>query len=52
MVSNLDQNVNEDLIWELFIQAGIVNQVYFPWDKITGEHQGYCFVEMQSILDC
>ena len=37
-VSNLDEKVNEDILWELFIQMGPVVSVYMPRDKISQEH--------------
>ena len=51
MISNLDQKVTEELVWELLVQVSIVWAVYFPRDKITGEHQGYGFVELRSQID-
>eukprot|EP01053_Blabericola_migrator_P007995 Blabericola_migrator_1__7994@NODE_40_length_17295_cov_124_751393_g36_i0_p8_GENE_NODE_40_length_17295_cov_124_751393_g36_i0NODE_40_length_17295_cov_124_751393_g36_i0_p8_ORF_typecomplete_len254_score52_25RRM_1/PF00076_22/1_2e16RRM_1/PF00076_22/2e20RRM_5/PF13893_6/5_9e07RRM_5/PF13893_6/4_3e08RRM_7/PF16367_5/0_019RRM_7/PF16367_5/0_00064Nup35_RRM_2/PF14605_6/0_49Nup35_RRM_2/PF14605_6/3_3RRM_8/PF11835_8/0_11RRM_8/PF11835_8/69Limkainb1/PF11608_8/2Limkainb1/PF11608_8/31RL/PF17797_1/23RL/PF17797_1/2_7OB_ len=50
-VGNLDARVDEDLLWELFTQVGIVKNVHIPRDKITGLHQGYGFVEFQLELD-
>eukprot|EP01057_Protomagalhaensia_wolfi_P000321 Protomagalhaensia_wolfi_Nauph_80__320@NODE_1179_length_1675_cov_190_026895_g903_i0_p1_GENE_NODE_1179_length_1675_cov_190_026895_g903_i0NODE_1179_length_1675_cov_190_026895_g903_i0_p1_ORF_typecomplete_len248_score46_57RRM_1/PF00076_22/8_2e17RRM_1/PF00076_22/4e21RRM_5/PF13893_6/3_1e07RRM_5/PF13893_6/8_1e09RRM_7/PF16367_5/0_011RRM_7/PF16367_5/0_00055Nup35_RRM_2/PF14605_6/0_33Nup35_RRM_2/PF14605_6/0_21RRM_8/PF11835_8/0_069RRM_8/PF11835_8/51RL/PF17797_1/17RL/PF17797_1/0_2Limkainb1/PF11608_8/1_9Limkai len=50
-VGNLDARVDEDLLWELFTQVGVVKNVHIPRDKITGLHQGYGFVEFQLELD-
>ncbi|KAJ3440845.1 splicing factor 3b subunit [Anaeramoeba flamelloides] len=50
-VGNLDQRVDEELIWELFIQVAPVVGVYIPKDRITGEHQGYGFIELKSAKD-
>ena len=50
-VGNLDLRVNEEIIWELFIQCGPVVNVHIPRDKITGEHQGFGFVEFRSEED-
>jgi splicing factor 3B subunit 4 len=38
-VGNIDQKVSTDMIWELFTQCGIVQNVHMPKDKITNEHQ-------------
>lgn len=38
-VGNIDQKVNEEILWELFVQCGPVVNVHIPRDKITGEHQ-------------
>jgi splicing factor 3B subunit 4 len=45
---NLDQKVNENVLWELFTQCGPVVNVHIPRDKITNEHQGYGFIEFKS----
>ena len=50
-VGNLDLRVNEDVLWELFLQCGPVVNVHVPRDKITGEHQGFGFVEFRSEED-
>ena len=43
--------VNEEILWELFLQCGPVVQVQMPRDKITTEHNGYGFVEFKSEED-
>jgi splicing factor 3B subunit 4 len=50
-IANLDQQVDEELLWELFIQVGPVINVYIPKDRITSTHSGYGFVEMRSETD-
>lgn len=50
-IGNLEQRVTDEIIWELFIQCGPVVNVNVPRDKITGEHQGFCFVEFRSEED-
>ena len=50
-VGNLDPRVDEDILWELFLQCGPVKNVHVPRDKITALHQGYGFVEYQYELD-
>ena len=50
-VSNIDQKVTEELLWELFVQAGPVVSVFMPRDKITGDHQGYGFIEFKTESD-
>ncbi|CAI5472789.1 unnamed protein product [Closterium sp. Yama58-4] len=50
-VGNLDPQMSEELIWELFVQAGPVVNVYVPKDRVTGQHQGYGFVEFRSEED-
>ncbi len=49
--TNLDQKVTEELLWEFFIQVGPVVSVFMPRDKITGDHQGYGFVEFKTEED-
>ncbi|KAL2521134.1 RNA-binding (RRM/RBD/RNP motif) family protein [Forsythia ovata] len=43
--------VSEELLWELFVQAGPVVNVYVPKDRVTNAHQGYGFVEFRSEED-
>ncbi|KAG5011388.1 hypothetical protein JHK82_023589 [Glycine max] len=50
-VGNLDPQISEELLWELFVQAGPVVNVYVPKDRVTNEHQGYGFVEFRSEED-
>jgi splicing factor 3B subunit 4 len=50
-VGDLDQKVQESVLWELMLQAGPVVNVYIPKDKITGQHSGYGFVEFKSEED-
>jgi len=47
-VGDLDAQVNEAILWELFLQAGPVVNVHIPKDKLTGVHSGYGFVEFHS----
>ncbi len=35
-VGNLDPKVDDELLWELMIQAGPVHSLHLPRDKITG----------------
>jgi splicing factor 3B subunit 4 len=51
-VGNLDPQMDETLLWELFIQCGPVASVYVPKDRVTSSHQGYAFVEMKREEDC
>ena len=37
---NLDNKVDEELLWELFIQCAPVKNVHVPRDKVTGGHSG------------
>lgn len=50
-VGGLDDRCSEEILWELFTQAGPVVNVHLPRDKITGNHQGYGFVEFSSEED-
>ncbi|CAA2969472.1 splicing factor 3B subunit 4 [Olea europaea subsp. europaea] len=43
--------VSEELLWELFVQAGPVVNVYVPKDRVTNAHQGYGFVEFRCEED-
>merc|ERR1719482_1555149 len=50
-VGNLDPKVDDELLWELFTQTGVVHSVHVPKDKITGTHQGYGFIEFKHEED-
>ncbi|KAL8549730.1 hypothetical protein ACS0TY_008539 [Phlomoides rotata] len=50
-VGSLDSKASEELLWELFVQAGPVVNVYVPKDRVTNAHQGYGFVEFRSEED-
>src|ERR1700722_299663 len=50
-LGNLDERVNEALIWELMVQAGPVVHVHIPRDRINQTHQGFGFCEFQSEED-
>eukprot|EP00898_Chlorokybus_atmophyticus_P000539 jgi/Chlat1/1486/Chrsp12S02035 len=43
--------VSEELLWELFVQAGPVVNVYVPKDRVSGHHQSYGFVEFRAEED-
>ena len=48
---NLDEQLPDELLWEMMLQAGPVSNVHLPRDKVTGSHQGYGFVEFRSEED-
>lgn len=50
-VGNLDEKMNEELLWEFMLQSGPVVNVHMPKDKVTGQHQGYGFVEFRGEED-
>lgn len=47
-VGDLDERVDDSLLWELMLQAGPVVNVHIPKDKLTQAHQGYGFVEFST----
>lgn len=50
-VGNLDMKVDEEMLWELFVQCGAVKNVHIPRDKITAAHCSYGFVEYENEID-
>lgn len=48
---NLEDRVDEALLYELGIQAGPVVSVYMPKDRVSLVHQGYGFVEYATAKD-
>ncbi|EDO35243.1 predicted protein, partial [Nematostella vectensis] len=47
-VGNLDSRVTEEILWELFLQAGPLENVRIPTDKNTGQQRSFGFVEFSS----
>ncbi|RZF32643.1 hypothetical protein LSTR_LSTR016170 [Laodelphax striatellus] len=45
-VGGFDEKVSEEVLWELFLQAGRVVGIHLPKDRISQAHQGYGFVEL------
>lgn len=50
-VGNLDERITDSLVWELMLQAGRIQNVHLPKDRVTQTHQGYGFVEFLSEED-
>lgn len=50
-VGNLDEQVDEELLWELFVQVGPLASVSLPKDKVSGRHQSFAFVEFRTEED-
>lgn len=50
-VGNLDPKIDEEVLWELFVQAAPIANIHLPKDKITNTHQGYGFVEFKNEED-
>jgi splicing factor 3B subunit 4 len=50
-VGNVDAKVDEELIWELFVQCGPLASVSLPRDRVTSCHQGFAFIEYKSTDD-
>lgn len=50
-VGNLDPQVTEPLLYELFIQVGPVRLLNLPKDRILRAHQGFGFVEFNTSID-
>jgi RNA recognition motif-containing protein len=41
---NLDEQVTEEVLWELMLQAGPVVNVFIPKDKVTSRAQVFCCI--------
>eukprot|EP01086_Lenisia_limosa_P008298 TRINITY_DN2940_c0_g1_i2.p1 TRINITY_DN2940_c0_g1~~TRINITY_DN2940_c0_g1_i2.p1 ORF type:complete len:346 (-),score=68.27 TRINITY_DN2940_c0_g1_i2:21-1010(-) len=50
-VGSLAPEVTETILWELMIQAGPLVNVHIPKDKISGQVQGFGFVEFKTEED-
>lgn len=51
-IGNVDDRADEEILWELFMQAGPLTSVNLPKDKITTRHMGYAFIEYKTEEDC
>lgn len=47
-VGNVDQKIDEEILWELFVNCGPLHSVNCPKDKITQMHMGYGFIEFKN----
>ena len=47
-VGNLDERVTDQLVWELMLQAGRIQNVHLPKDRVSQTHQGFGFVEFSE----
>ncbi|KAJ7554767.1 hypothetical protein O6H91_05G010700 [Diphasiastrum complanatum] len=47
-ICNLDERVDERLLYEIMVQAGPLVDVYIPRDKETKRHKGYGFAEYNT----
>jgi splicing factor 3B subunit 4 len=50
-VANLDSKVDEEILWELFIQCAPLTSINLPRERISAAHQGYGFVEFKTPQD-
>ena len=50
-VGNLDERVTDQIVWELMLQVGRIQNVHLPKDRVTQTHQGFGFVEFVSEED-
>ena len=50
-VSELTQDVTEEILWELFMQVGPVESVSIPRDRERDIKNGYAFIEMATEED-
>ena len=48
IIGNLDEKVNERVLYDILIQAGRVVDLYIPRDKETDKPKGFAFVEYES----
>lgn len=47
-IGNLDDKVDERVLYEIMIQAGPLMDLYIPRDKETNRHKGYAFAEYET----
>ncbi|XP_011620993.1 RNA-binding protein 7 [Amborella trichopoda] len=47
-IGNLDEKVNDRVLYEILIQAGRIVDMHIPRDKETNRHKGYAFAEYET----
>ncbi|XP_058090028.1 spliceosome-associated protein 49-like isoform X2 [Magnolia sinica] len=47
-IGNLDERVNDRVLYEILIQAGHVIDLYIPQDKETNRPKGFAFAEYEN----
>ncbi|MCO5596641.1 hypothetical protein L7F22_050709 [Adiantum nelumboides] len=47
-IGNVDEKVDERVLYEIMVQAGPLVDLYMPRDKETNRHKGYAFAEFTS----
>ncbi|GLJ46942.1 hypothetical protein SUGI_0990560 [Cryptomeria japonica] len=50
-IGNLDERVDEKVVYEIMVQAGPLIYLYIPRDKESKKHKGYAFAEYPSHSD-
>eukprot|EP01065_Artemidia_motanka_P038544 TRINITY_DN47398_c0_g1_i1.p1 TRINITY_DN47398_c0_g1~~TRINITY_DN47398_c0_g1_i1.p1 ORF type:complete len:339 (+),score=105.60 TRINITY_DN47398_c0_g1_i1:67-1017(+) len=50
-VRNLDGRCDEEMLWELMLQAGPLVNVKIPKDTVSSETRGFAFVEYKTEVD-
>lgn len=48
MIGNLDDRVDERVLYEIMVQAGPLVEVYIPRDKDSKRSKGYGFTEFKT----
>lgn len=48
-IGNLDEKVDERVLYELMVQAGPLLHIFIPRDKDSQRHKGYGFAEYTSV---
>ena len=51
-VGGLDKQVDEEVLYEIFLQVSPVLSVKIPRDPVTGEHSEFAFVELPDRQSC
>lgn len=50
-VGNLDERVDDNILWELMLQAGPVKSINIPKDRVTQLSLGFAFCEFATSVD-
>lgn len=50
-IGNIDERAAPDMVYEVMLQMGPIQNIHMPRDRVTQSHQGFGFVEFRTPTD-
>lgn len=50
-IGNIDERAAPDMVYEIMLQMGSIQNIHMPRDRVTQSHQGFGFVEFRTPTD-